>query len=104
MMIKDQSCQNNYLVKENAKIFYTNYELNDIESDNQQDKIRHIFIEQKDQMAPHIKHYLLFFEDLDYKLFMSDNIISPVLGFNNMQLILTVVQNDKMENTSKLIL
>lgn len=80
------------LVNKDKKIFYTNYELNDIETDgNEINKIRHIVIREKHSCSPNVTNYLLFFEDLDKKLYENGQ-LNSLLGFNNVQLVLTFVK------------
>ena len=84
----------------------TNYEVNNVDSgdvENEYNKMRHVFIEQTVQTSPYVKHYILLFEDLPFSLYTNDGTYNSILGFNNVQLIITVIQNNQQTITATLV-
>lgn len=100
------NCDPPKFVDPNRKIFLTNYELNNIDEgdvESPYNKVRHIYVEQTIQTSPYVKHYILLFEDLPFSLYTNDGTYNSVLGFNNVQLIITVIQNDQQTITATLV-
>jgi hypothetical protein len=86
--------------------YYTNYEFNEINTLDKY-KYRHKYIEQETLCKCHknVKNYIIMFEDLSNPLYNYDGelIENPNLSFCNAILVITVIQNNNKDNTSRLI-